>query len=156
VSEPANFPSRLEAIVRAVIEDGKGTIAERAMLNEIDALRAELERTRVSLHVEAAAADAEATFANELNVDVAALRARVSELEGAYRVKPLEWEKKSNGFWADTIIGRFGVGADATGWLYVTAGRLERCDGIEDGKAKAEAHYRERLLVALEPVESPK
>jgi hypothetical protein len=85
VSEPANFPSRLEAIVRAVIEDGKGTIAERAMLKEIDALRAELERTRVSLHVEAAAADAEATFANELNVDVAALRARVRELEGALR-----------------------------------------------------------------------
>jgi uncharacterized coiled-coil protein SlyX len=85
VSEPANFPSRLEAIVRAVIEDGKGTIAERAMLNEIDALRAELERTRVSLHVEAAAADAEATFANELNADVAELRARVAELKGALR-----------------------------------------------------------------------
>jgi uncharacterized coiled-coil protein SlyX len=85
VSEPANFPSRLEAIVRAVIEDGKGTIAERAMLKEIDALRAELERTRVSLHVEAAAADAEATFANELNADVAELRARVAELKGALR-----------------------------------------------------------------------
>jgi hypothetical protein len=64
------------------------------LCDEIDALRAELERTRVALHVEAAAADAEATFANELNVDVAELRAerdrlaaRVRELEGA-RVAP--------------------------------------------------------------------
>jgi hypothetical protein len=93
VSEPANFPSRLEAIVRAVIEDGKGTIAERAMLNEIDALRAELERTRVSLHVEASAADAEATFANELNADVAELRARVAELEGPAGELAGTWRK---------------------------------------------------------------
>jgi uncharacterized coiled-coil protein SlyX len=51
----------------------------------VGALQAELERTRVSLHVEAAAADAEATFANELNADVAELRARVAELKGALR-----------------------------------------------------------------------
>jgi uncharacterized coiled-coil DUF342 family protein len=62
------------------------------LCDEIDALSAELERTRVGLHVEAAAADAEATFANELNADVAELRAerdrlaaRVAELEGALR-----------------------------------------------------------------------
>jgi hypothetical protein len=59
----------------------------------VGALQAELERTRVSLHVEAAAADAEATFANELNVDVAELRARVSELEGAAGELVAAWRK---------------------------------------------------------------
>jgi hypothetical protein len=57
----------------------------------VGALQAELERTRVSLHVESAAADAEATFANELNADVAALRARVAELEGAAEFMLGDW-----------------------------------------------------------------
>jgi uncharacterized coiled-coil DUF342 family protein len=72
------------------------------LCDEIDALRAELERTRVALHVEAAAADAEATFANELNVDVAELRAerdrlaaRVRELEGAAEFMLGDWANVS-------------------------------------------------------------
>jgi hypothetical protein len=118
----------------------------------VGALQAELERTRVSLHVEAAAADAEATFANELNVDVAALRARVAELEGAYRIKPLEWLHYDCGATVDTIFGPLTTSA----CFWSTARSHGKCDSIEDGKAKAEAHYRERLLVALEPVELPK
>jgi anti-sigma factor RsiW len=97
--------------------------------DEIDALCAELERTRVALHVEAAAADAEATFANELNADVAALRARVAELEGALRpfasvgVPPnwpgecvLTWEA-----WPDSRPGHVGTYYAAGSYLVASA-----------------------------------
>jgi hypothetical protein len=83
VSEPRLTPER-EAEIRCWNRHGDYEYLTD-LLAEIDALRAELERTRVGLHVESAAADAEATFANELNVDVAELRARVAELEGALR-----------------------------------------------------------------------
>jgi hypothetical protein len=92
VSEPRLTPER-EAGLREIARDkiAPSHTAVAGLLAEIDALRAELERTRVSLHVEAAAADAEATFANELNADVAALRARVAELEGAAEFMLGDW-----------------------------------------------------------------
>jgi hypothetical protein len=93
VSEPRltpEFEAHIRRVYAAAVNEGDdghlwGKYAVGALLAELNALRAELERTRVALHVEAAAADAEATFANELNADVAALRARVAELEGALR-----------------------------------------------------------------------
>lgn len=57
-----------------------------ASLKQAKADRAEVERLRVLLHVESAAAEAEATFANELNVDVKELVKQRDELAKACRL----------------------------------------------------------------------
>ena len=73
----------------------------------------------------------------------------------AYTIKPLEW-RFEDGLWrADSIFGQFFTYEPRVGEAgrWALAGWLFRdCDGLSDGKAKAEAYYRERLLAALVPV----
>lgn len=77
-----------------------------------------------------------------------------------YTIKPLEWEEQSNGkgVMAHTPIGiSYFVGVCKTNgfrWDYVPdydeECAAESCDSIEDGKAQAEAHYREQIGKCLE------
>lgn len=95
--------------------------------------------------------------------------------EQLYRIKPLEWEGNDPKLEGDkvrvtTIFGSMYVGytmlphegeyylpGEHWVWGYCFDEYYDEaehdCDSLEDGKAKAEAHYRERLLAALEPVE---
>lgn len=73
-----------------------------------------------------------------------------------YTMKSLEWRESDPGFWqADSIFGDFAVGElgkQVRVWVDAKDVRSLRSDSIDDGKAKAEAYYRERLLPALVPV----
>lgn len=73
-----------------------------------------------------------------------------------YTIKPLEWKRQKSDVWCtDTVFGLMTVccrGAGVSYWEYHFGdddAAYHRCDSIEDGKAKAEAFYRERLLTAL-------
>jgi hypothetical protein len=76
--------------------------------------------------------------------------------EQLYKVKPLVWVEDADGLWLAkaagttysvwTICGR-------TSWDW-TESAVQRCDSVEDGKAKAEQHHRERIAAALEPMET--
>ena len=79
-----------------------------------------------------------------------------------YRIKPLEWTQSCKTWWltsggwcASTVVGTFMVWEYEPGqvrWAIHEERGYFTCDSIEDGKAKAEAYYRERLLATLEPV----
>ena len=72
-----------------------------------------------------------------------------------YTIKPIAWECISEYRWvADTVVGRLAVrsSGNRTQWYLCDSGLIHDCDSIDDGKAKAEAYYRERLLPALVPV----
>lgn len=73
-----------------------------------------------------------------------------------YRIKPLEWEDFDGiEFSAHTVFGWWFVRQRRKGWFVALPdARPINCDSPEDGKAKAEAHYRERLMAALEPVQA--
>lgn len=77
--------------------------------------------------------------------------------EQLYRIKPLEWRYHGHKkYWkAKTVIGDFY--ADATRWEFFLwdddiPSRDEDAQDEEQAKAAAEAHYRERMMGALEPV----
>ena len=80
----------------------------------------------------------------------------------AYTIKPLRWDWDSRspgwdsvtGHWkAKTPVGDFSVWPSGIGSRWRLEGEFSRpCESIDDGKAKAEAYYRERLLPALVPV----
>ena len=72
-----------------------------------------------------------------------------------YTILPLKWVRISDDRWvADSPVGRFVVRFNGCGWEWYVIGQTVSvdCDSIDDGKAKAEAYYRERLMGALEPV----
>jgi len=69
-----------------------------------------------------------------------------------YRVKPLEWILTGGIFYTHTIVGNFSV-CPTSGKVRLstwTENNARDCHGEEDGKAKAEAWYLERLLPALD------
>jgi hypothetical protein len=69
-----------------------------------------------------------------------------------YRIKPLEWEEAGHGsWWASSVLGPIGVypGGLNLPWERIHPTYLGT---LADGKADAEARYRERLQAALEPV----
>ena len=76
-----------------------------------------------------------------------------------YRIRPLVWVETPNDdenymAHAATLVGHYHVYRTVRGCEWHGFGQWDDwapCDSIEDGKAKAEAHYRERLLAALEP-----
>ena len=74
----------------------------------------------------------------------------------AYQIKPLEWEEGNGGknWQAETPFMRLTVWeyGEYCWWAIDLLGPAKPCYSIEDGKAKAEAYYRERLLAALVPV----
>ena len=73
-----------------------------------------------------------------------------------YRIRALKWTTASSDSYAEakTLIGWLYVEIwpDRKRWTCPANSARGDCDSIEDGKAKAEAYYRERLLAALEPV----
>lgn len=85
--------------------------------------------------------------------------------EPTYRIKPLEWRAGH----APTPVGSYSVERRWTGeetgdeplgswyWSYCADEYYDECsfdcDSEADGYAAAEAHYRERLLRALEVVD---
>lgn len=75
-----------------------------------------------------------------------------------YTIKPLAWEqcKVYGDLIAKTVLGSCEVSKRYSGTLrWAAPGRgYEPCSSIEDGKAKAEAYYRERLMEALEEANS--
>lgn len=77
----------------------------------------------------------------------------------AYTIKPLEWrlgETVPEWWTAETILCHFAVFRIGDRWKWKAIGLpqsfTEPCESFDDGKAKAEAYYRERLLPALVPV----
>ena len=72
-----------------------------------------------------------------------------------YRIKPLTWVRIDDNVWtANTVLGRIDLWETEGEWVLDVpkADRIFRCRSLEDGKAKAEAYYRERILPALEEV----
>lgn len=76
-----------------------------------------------------------------------------------YKIKPLEWKQNDYGQWvSDNIFGVYRVNTPFTSHMYVTCDLpwfMPKCDSLAHGKQLAEEHYRQRLLSALETVESP-
>lgn len=71
-----------------------------------------------------------------------------------YRIKPLVWREYAGGYIADTILGPLRVGRFS--WGHAPAGpggewKDSPCHSTRQGKTRAEAYYREKLLAALEP-----
>ena len=71
--------------------------------------------------------------------------------EPTYRIRPLEWEQFGTAFRTMTVVGRYLCGA---GYFYTPG---DDCVDVKDlspeaAKDAAEAHYRERLMTALEEV----
>ena len=74
-----------------------------------------------------------------------------------YKIRDLEWEQDDEGLWwadgsfeSELDLGlRFVV---AESYWYLAGDYRHECDSIEDGKAKAEAHYRKLLEGCLEEV----
>lgn len=79
--------------------------------------------------------------------------------EVLYRLKPPEWKEEPHGGWtAEVPHGHLTVSFWGEGewwwayWFsYYDEGRVD-CDSPDDGKAKAEAYYRDWLLKAFDPV----
>jgi hypothetical protein len=73
-----------------------------------------------------------------------------------YTIKPLVWEESNGGknWHAMSPYEKFSVWeyGEYCWWAIDMLGPSRPCYSIDDGKAKAEAHYRERLMQALEPV----
>lgn len=80
-----------------------------------------------------------------------------------YTIKPLVWKKATDDVTlylesvvcAVTVIGQLHVWSEPNSpcrfrWS-ITGGLSHDCDSIEDGKAKAEKYYIERLMAALTP-----
>jgi len=82
--------------------------------------------------------------------------------DATYRIKPLKWEidyqrTECESHGADALDWSFEVcrhdGVWDWGWYLGGSYELGKpCDSLEDGKAKAEAFYRVRLLEGLEKV----
>ncbi|RTL26396.1 MAG: hypothetical protein EKK55_07855 [Rhodocyclaceae bacterium] len=74
-----------------------------------------------------------------------------------WELKPLEWGTNGNHYWADSIFGSFDVLLTRScRWEYHvpkedSGSPFVRCESLEDGKAKCEAHYRDRLRAAMRP-----
>lgn len=75
-----------------------------------------------------------------------------------YAIKPLEWIKTihNSGKWTQTVFGKMSVIEDDGGdwrwsWCFDEFYDYgsEECEGIEDGIAKAETFYLERIKQAL-------
>lgn len=77
-------------------------------------------------------------------------------MNNLFTIKPLEFERHKTKEWhlAITPIGPIEVRFLGGAWHWA-APRMDyvQCDSFEAGKLAAEAHYRERLMQALEPVE---
>jgi len=86
--------------------------------------------------------------------------------EKAYRIKPLEWEQRGSPtpHWPDMYEarvpgGKYSIQQLPSGEWWVTweMGFVEdgemACVSLEDGKAKADTHWRDRLAAFLEEVE---
>lgn len=76
-----------------------------------------------------------------------------------YHIKPIEWKQSdmaANWFSARTGFGTLCVRSRGQWeWEVALLGDTEfiggPCESIEDGKAKAEAYFFERLMTVLEP-----
>jgi hypothetical protein len=66
-----------------------------------------------------------------------------------FTIKPLEWVDDC----AISILGTYYVWKSTKGWRWQCRKQstFEVCESLDDGKSKAEAHYRERLMQALAP-----
>lgn len=70
--------------------------------------------------------------------------------EAAYRVKPLKWVKVKGQWWsAASLFGDYRAYND--GWFCPIPAAFKVAATLDEAKLAAEAHYRERLLAALEP-----
>jgi hypothetical protein len=70
-----------------------------------------------------------------------------------HTIKPLEWEMSPDApyFLAKTPFGFYEVTYSKNGWDWFRDNEYQAtCTSIEDGKAQAEAHYREQLGKCLE------
>lgn len=69
-----------------------------------------------------------------------------------FRIKPIIWEGKdtSGRVAACNSVARFVVYDDIYNVALGFAEIAGRCDSVDDGKAKAEAWYREKLMAVLE------
>ena len=74
----------------------------------------------------------------------------------AYTIRPLEWLNARHSYYAEakSLLGWFHIRESSAGLIWECPNCMARgkCESIDDGKAKAEAYYRERLLTALVPV----
>lgn len=73
-------------------------------------------------------------------------------------IPPLEWEERHDLFYSNshTVFGRIEVWETDSGWhwRYLSDTHktfLVRCESLADGKAKADAWYRQRVTSALRP-----
>ena len=79
-------------------------------------------------------------------------------MDNLYKIKPLEWTEERDGdadWVAHTPLGDYWVDHSVlcTIWLYRPEMSGGYCTSVEEGKAAAEAHWRERILPMLEEVE---
>lgn len=90
--------------------------------------------------------------------------------ETKYTIKALRWMRRNDGAVADSVFGEYGIARKWTGnepddaerpngpWFWYLDDGNERndwseaCANMKAGKAAAEAHYRAKLIEALEPV----
>lgn len=73
-----------------------------------------------------------------------------------YRIKPLNWWPKYNGYewYTDSLFGQITIRLNGRGQLEISCDDgFHKFNSDEAAKAAAEEWYRNRLLEALEPVE---
>lgn len=91
------------------------------------------------------------TIVRQFVAQVTALKkAKALDLDCAIKWRPLQ---RGHGVWAATVFATFEVSMNchACGWEIETSNLIENgaCDSIEDGKAKIETWYRDRLIMEL-------
>lgn len=72
-----------------------------------------------------------------------------------YTILPLEWKKRGDGSWQASFLNEYYEVKEWKGFkdaslTVSTPDAINPCTSIEDGKAQAEAHYREQLGKCLE------